>query len=51
VVLLALGRTGPAALNPFFAAGPPPLEFLAWSAAWIVVVLGLAVVSLSRRDL
>jgi ABC-type transport system involved in multi-copper enzyme maturation permease subunit len=51
VVLLALGRGGPAALNPFFAGGPPPVEFLAWSAAWVVIVLALAVVSLSRRDL
>ena len=51
VVLLALGRAGPAALNPFFAAGPPPAVFLAWSALWVAIVLGLAVVSLRRRDL
>jgi ABC-type transport system involved in multi-copper enzyme maturation permease subunit len=50
MVLLALGR-GPQSLNPFFAAAPPPTEFLLWSAGWVVVVLGLAIVSLSRRDL
>jgi ABC-type transport system involved in multi-copper enzyme maturation permease subunit len=52
VVLVALGRGGPAAqANPFFASAPPPIEFLAWSAAWIAIVLALSVVSLSRRDL
>jgi ABC-type transport system involved in multi-copper enzyme maturation permease subunit len=51
VVLIALGRDGPGALNPFFASGLPDAPFLAWSAIWIVVVLGLAVLSLSRRDL
>jgi ABC-type transport system involved in multi-copper enzyme maturation permease subunit len=40
-----------AGANPFFAAGPPPTTFLLWSAAWIALVLGLAVVSLGRRDL
>ena len=52
VVLVALGRGGPAAqANPFFASAPPPLEFLVWSAAWIAIVLALSVVSLNRRDL
>jgi ABC-2 type transport system permease protein len=52
VVTVAVGRGGPAAeANPFFAAAPPALPFLAWSAAWIVVVLVLAVISLERRDL
>jgi ABC-type transport system involved in multi-copper enzyme maturation permease subunit len=51
VVMLALGRAGPAALNPFFASSPPPGPFLAWSAVWVALVLGLAVFSLSRRDL
>jgi hypothetical protein len=50
-VLLAIGRAGPASLNPFFASSPPPAEFLAWSAVWVVIVLGLSVVSLARRDL
>ena len=52
VVLVALGRGGPAAdANPFFASTPPPLPFLAWSVAWVVLVLALTVVSLDRRDL
>jgi ABC-type transport system involved in multi-copper enzyme maturation permease subunit len=52
VVLVALGRGGPVAdANPFFASSPPPLPFLAWSVAWIVLVLALTVISLDRRDL
>jgi ABC-type transport system involved in multi-copper enzyme maturation permease subunit len=52
VILVAVGRGGPAAeSNPFFASVAPPLEFIAWSALWVVVVLGLAVISLERRDL
>lgn len=51
VLLLALGRSEQANLNPFFAGGPPPPEFLLWSAVWIGVVLGLGVVSLRLRDL
>jgi ABC-type transport system involved in multi-copper enzyme maturation permease subunit len=52
VVLVALGRGGPAAeANPFFAATPPPATFLAWSVAWIVIVLALTIISLERRDL
>jgi len=37
--------------NPFYASAPPPLPFVAWSVIWVVVVLGLAVWSLSRREL
>jgi ABC-type transport system involved in multi-copper enzyme maturation permease subunit len=52
VVLAALGRGGSAAeANPFFAAGLPAAPFLIWSAIWIALVLGLAAISLSRRDL
>jgi ABC-type transport system involved in multi-copper enzyme maturation permease subunit len=52
VVLAAVGRGGPAAdANPFFASAPPPAEFVLWSIVWVVVVLGLAGVSLARRDL
>jgi ABC-type transport system involved in multi-copper enzyme maturation permease subunit len=52
VVLTALGRGGSAAqANPFFAAALPPTPFLIWSAIWIALVLGLAAISLSRRDL
>jgi ABC-2 type transport system permease protein len=52
VVFAAVGRGGPVAnANPFFAASPPPPEFLAWSAVWVALVLGLAVLALARRDL
>ena len=34
VIFVTLGRAGPAAAaNPFFAAAPPPAQFVAWSAA------------------
>jgi ABC-type transport system involved in multi-copper enzyme maturation permease subunit len=36
---------------PFFAATPPPLSYLAWSVAWIVGVLALAVWSFRRREI
>ncbi|MSQ24314.1 MAG: ABC transporter permease [Chloroflexi bacterium] len=39
------------AANPFFAIGPPPPEYLAWAAAWVVAILGLAVFSFNRRQL
>jgi ABC-type transport system involved in multi-copper enzyme maturation permease subunit len=52
VVLTAVGRGGPAAdANPFFASSLPSAPFLLWSAAWIVLVLAAAALSLSRRDL
>jgi ABC-type transport system involved in multi-copper enzyme maturation permease subunit len=50
-VFIALGRNAPAGANPFSAAGPPTPEFVAWSVVWVAIILGLAVVSLSRRDL
>ena len=37
--------------NPFFAPTPPPVEFLVWVVVWTVLVLGLASLSLERRDL
>ena len=52
VMLLALGRGGPVSgVNPFFVSAAPPTEFLVWSVVWVAIVLGLAVLSLSRRDL
>jgi ABC-type transport system involved in multi-copper enzyme maturation permease subunit len=55
VVAGAVGLGGEAAdaadASPFFASAPPPAEFLAWSAIWILVVMALAIVSLRRRDL
>ena len=37
--------------SPFFAASPPPVMIVAWSAIWIVLVLALAIVQLRRREL
>jgi ABC-type transport system involved in multi-copper enzyme maturation permease subunit len=52
VVFVALGRGGATAeANPFFASAPPAPEYLAWSVVWVAIVLGLAVVSMARRDL
>jgi len=39
------------AANPFYAATGPSTAYLAWVAAWFVVVLGLAVLSFRRREL
>ena len=49
-VLLALGR-GVQGANPFFASEPPPLPFVAWSIAWIVLVLAAAIAAFRRREL
>ena len=52
IIAGALGAGGERAeANPFFAATPPPTEFLLWSVAWVAGVLALATWSLSRRDL
>jgi ABC-type transport system involved in multi-copper enzyme maturation permease subunit len=37
--------------SPFFAAGPPSVTIVAWSAIWIVLVLTLAVNQIRRREL
>jgi ABC-type transport system involved in multi-copper enzyme maturation permease subunit len=51
VVVAGAGAGPQLAAFPFFAAGPPGLAYLAWSALWVVAVLGAAVVSFRRRDL
>jgi ABC-type transport system involved in multi-copper enzyme maturation permease subunit len=52
VVLVAAGRLGSAAdANPFFATTAPDPAFFAWCLVWTAVVLGLAALSLERRDL
>jgi ABC-type transport system involved in multi-copper enzyme maturation permease subunit len=52
VIAGIVGVGGPrAAANPFFAPTPPPLEFVVWSIVWVALILGLATVSLARRDL
>lgn len=51
-VVFAGAAAGPEfAAFPFYAAGPPGLAYLAWSAAWIVATLAVAVLSFQRRDL
>jgi ABC-type transport system involved in multi-copper enzyme maturation permease subunit len=52
LVVLGASRLGSAAdANPFYAPTPPPVDFIAWAIAWIALVLGLAVVSLERREI
>ena len=51
--LVILGASGAGRIsqaNPFYAANPPPLEFVVWSVAWVAVVLLLAVWSMERRE-
>jgi len=51
VVILGASQAGRiAAANPFYAANPPPLEFVVWSVAWVAIVLLLAVWSMERRE-
>ena len=46
------GRTNAQlAANPFYASAGPSTAYLAWIAAWFVIVLGLAVLSFRRREL
>jgi len=52
VLLLAAGRSAQAVeASPFFAASPPPLAFVAWSVAWVLLVLAAAIVLFRRREL
>jgi hypothetical protein len=37
--------------NPFFAASPPDPLFVAWAAAWVAIVLLLAIALLRRREI
>jgi ABC-type transport system involved in multi-copper enzyme maturation permease subunit len=50
-VVLATRGIQIAEANPFYAATPPPLAFIAWSIAWIAGALALAVWSLDRREI
>ena len=38
------------AANPFFALAPPSLAYVAWTVAWIVLMLALAIFSFERRE-
>ncbi len=51
IVIAAANGNPLAEANPFFAASPPTPGFLAWSVAWVVVVMAVAAVSLRRREL
>jgi ABC-type transport system involved in multi-copper enzyme maturation permease subunit len=52
VLFVAAGRSATAMqANPFFASAPPPLAFIAWSAAWVLLVLGAGIVLFRRREL
>jgi ABC-type transport system involved in multi-copper enzyme maturation permease subunit len=52
VLLVAAGRSPEAmAANPFFASSPPPAAFVAWSVAWLVLVLVAGIALFRRREL
>ncbi len=51
-LLLSVGRSQEALeASPFYASSPPPLAFLAWSVAWVVLVLLGGVALFRRREL
>lgn len=50
-IIDAIGDSRAGRGNPFFADAPPSPEIVAWTAAWVVVVLVLAVSQLRRREL
>jgi hypothetical protein len=50
-VVASLRAAGPfLAANPFAAAYPPPAPFLAWTAAWFLALIGLALWSFRARE-
>jgi ABC-type transport system involved in multi-copper enzyme maturation permease subunit len=53
IAMIALGSQAGREMSgdPFLVIAPPPTAYIAWSIAWVVVVLGLAVYSFNRRDL
>ena len=52
VILIAAGRRGTNFnANPFFASGPPSIEAMAWSVAWIALMLAVGAWLLRRREL
>jgi ABC-type transport system involved in multi-copper enzyme maturation permease subunit len=51
-IIAATQNAGPAvASNPFFAANPPEPLYLAWTFAWIVAFLAIAIWSFTRREI
>ena len=52
LVVLEATRFGAAAdANPFYAASPPPVAFVVWSAVWVAATLAAAVWSVNRREI
>lgn len=52
VLLMGASRNADAMrANPFFADAPPPAAFIAWSAAWVVLVLLAGIALFRRREL
>jgi len=52
VLVLSVTRNAEAMrANPFFADAPPPAAFVAWSAAWVLLVLLGGVLAFRRREL
>jgi ABC-2 type transport system permease protein len=52
VLLAAAGRNAQAMqANPFFASAPPPVTFIAWSVAWMLLVLAAGIALFRRREL
>lgn len=50
--LAAMRAAGAAArANPFFAADPPPILFLAWVVVWFALMLGLSILSFRTREI
>jgi ABC-type transport system involved in multi-copper enzyme maturation permease subunit len=49
--LAAAGQSRMLSANPFFVASPPPAANTLWAVAWVLVVLGVAMLSFERRDL
>jgi ABC-type transport system involved in multi-copper enzyme maturation permease subunit len=50
-IINAVGDEVVARSSPFFAAAPPSVAIVAWSAIWMVLVLALAISQLRRREL
>jgi ABC-type transport system involved in multi-copper enzyme maturation permease subunit len=50
-IIAAAGRSPGSAGNPFFADSPPEPLYIAWTIAWVIAVLGVAIWSFERREI